>query len=344
MYNDQYQYKILLFEDNDGDYLILSEYLKDIFQSYTLTRLATYGDLEKISNYQEHDVVLLDLSLPDKKGGELVKLVLAQFPFTPILVLTGHLELEFAKKSLALGIADYLIKENTSPDLLYKSIVYSLERFKSIAALAKSEQLYMDLFNFNPQPTWVYDIETLKFLDVNSLAVESYGYSKKEFLSMTLKDIRPIEEHQRLQVSVKLLKYNGEGLTDRIFTHIKKNNERIKVKIESKIIAYRGKKAVLVVASDITKHLNYLAIIEKQNENLRYTAWIQSHVVRSPVANILGIADQLNDDSLSRKEQKLFLEALLKNTEELDKSIRKVVERSEKIINEDTTFNILGIN
>lgn len=101
---------------------------------------------------------------------------------------------------------------------------------------------------------------------------------------------------------------------------------------------------MLVVASDITKHLNYLAIIEKQNEDLRYTAWIQSHVVRSPVANILGIADQLNDDSLSRKEQKLFLEALLKNTEELDKSIRKVVERSEKIINEDTTFNILGIN
>ena len=48
--------------------------------------------------------------------------------------------------------------------------------------------------------------------------------------------------------------------------------------------------------------------------------------------------------ALSRQEEKLFLEALLKNTEELDGSIRKVVERSEKIINEDTTFNILGIN
>lgn len=99
-----------------------------------------------------------------------------------------------------------------------------------------------------------------------------------------------------------------------------------------------------MVASDITEHLNYLEIIEKQNEELRHTAWLQSHVVRSPVANILGIANQLNDDSLSRQEQKLFLEALLKNTEELDSSIRKVVERSEKIINEDITFNMLGVN
>ncbi|MBZ9629515.1 PAS domain S-box protein [Salegentibacter sp. LM13S] len=344
MYNDHYHYKILLIEDNEGDHLIISEYLKDIFQSYTLIRLATYAELQKISNSQEYDVVLLDLSLPDKKRGELVKLALDQFPLTPILALTGHREIEFAKESLALGIADYLIKENTSPDLLYKSIVYSLERFKNIAALAKSEQLYMDLFNFNPQPTWVYDIETLRFLDVNSLAIESYGYSKKEFLGMTLKDIRPIEEYKRLQVSVKLLKYNGKGLTNRIFTHIKKNNERIRVEIESKIIDYKDKKAVLVVASDITEHLNYLEIIEKQNEDLRHTAWLQSHVVRSPVANILGIANQLNDNSLSRREQKFFLEALIKNTEELDSSIRKVVERSEKIINEDTTFNILGIN
>lgn len=344
MYSDKYQYKILLVEDNEGDFFKIEQDLKEIFPFHSLSRLATYAELEKTPNSNQFDVVLLDLSLPDKERGELIPLTLRQFPITPIIALTGYSQMEVAKESLALGIADYLIKENTFPDLLYKSIIYSLERFKNIAVLAKSQQLYIDLFNFNPQPTWVYDMETLQFLDVNKIANDNYGYSKKEFLNMTLKEIRPLEDHKRLEVSVKLLKYNGTGINNRIFTHIKKSGEKIKVKIESKIIDYKGRKAALVVAHDITDHLNHLEIIEKQNEELRHTAWLQSHVVRSPVANILAIANQLTDKSLTSQEHIFFLEELIKNTEELDFSIRKVVERSENIFKDEVSFKMPGYN
>src|SRR5690242_13682822 len=60
-------------------------------------------------------------------------------------------------------------------------------------ALQRSEERYRLLFERNPQPMWVYDLSTLQFLAVNDAAVHTYGYSRREFLSMTLRDIRPPE-------------------------------------------------------------------------------------------------------------------------------------------------------
>jgi PAS domain S-box-containing protein len=50
------------------------------------------------------------------------------------------------------------------------------------------------LFGSNPQPMWVFDIETLRFLEVNDAAIRHYGYSRDEFLSMTILDILPPED------------------------------------------------------------------------------------------------------------------------------------------------------
>ena len=65
-------------------------------------------------------------------------------------------------------------------------------------ALRKSEAQYRLLFESNPQPMWVYDLATLRFLAVNDAAVRHYGYSRAEFLDMTIKDIRPPEDVQLL--------------------------------------------------------------------------------------------------------------------------------------------------
>ena len=65
-----------------------------------------------------------------------------------------------------------------------------------------SENSYRSLFELNPQPMWIYDLETLQFLDVNHAAVDHYGYSRDEFLGMTLKDIRPVEKIANLLENV----------------------------------------------------------------------------------------------------------------------------------------------
>src|SRR5260370_18365680 len=60
--------------------------------------------------------------------------------------------------------------------------------------LRQSEERYRLLFDSNPHPAWVYDRETLAILDVSQSALRNYGYSREEFLSLTIKDLHPSED------------------------------------------------------------------------------------------------------------------------------------------------------
>ena len=76
------------------------------------------------------------------------------------------------------------------------------QQHEAVSALADSEASFRLLFSANPQPMWVYDDETLRFIEVNDAAVPHYGYTREEFLAMTIADIRPPEELERLMHAV----------------------------------------------------------------------------------------------------------------------------------------------
>ena len=116
--------------------------------------------------------------------------------------------------------------------------------------LVNSEQTFRYLFTNNPNPLWIYDLETLKFLAVNHAAVVEYGYSESEFLTMTIADIRPPEDIQKLITKVRNVKEeysHSEG-----WRHIRKDGSVIYVNISGHGIEYEGRKAELVMAHDIT--------------------------------------------------------------------------------------------
>ena len=124
------------------------------------------------------------------------------------------------------------------------------ERIKAEETLTSSEKKYRYIFENNPQPMWVYDIETLAFLEVNRYAILHYGYSRNEFLNMRIKDIRLPEDIN------SLLEENGKT-TNELFhagdwQHKKKNGQIIFVEINSHLIDYDNKPARLVIATDIT--------------------------------------------------------------------------------------------
>jgi PAS domain S-box-containing protein len=118
-------------------------------------------------------------------------------------------------------------------------------------ALRESEEKYRYMFVNNPQPMWIYDLETLFFLEVNDAAVKHYGYSREEFLKMTLKDIRPPEDVEALlkdvQLTRKTLNPAGE------WRHLKKNGELINVEIISHSVSFNNRKARHVMITDITE-------------------------------------------------------------------------------------------
>jgi PAS domain S-box-containing protein len=122
---------------------------------------------------------------------------------------------------------------------------------KMTEILQESESKYRYLFENNPAPMWIYDLETLRFLEVNDTAIIQYGYSREEFLRMTLKNIRPEEDIDTLLKDVEqtVTPFNKAG----IWRHIKKNGEIIFVEITSHQIEFDERPARLVIINDISE-------------------------------------------------------------------------------------------
>lgn len=118
-------------------------------------------------------------------------------------------------------------------------------------ALRKSEAQYRLLFESNPQPMWVYDLETLRFLAVNDAAIRHYGYSRIQFLEMTLKDIRPAEDVDLL--SAYLASDSPERHHAGEWRHRKKDGSLINVEITSNRLTFAGRPAEFVLIHDVTE-------------------------------------------------------------------------------------------
>lgn len=117
--------------------------------------------------------------------------------------------------------------------------------------LEDSQKRYQLLFDSNPHPIWVYDLETLTFLAVNDIAITRYGYSREEFLNLTIKDLKPAEDIPYLfeQIEYVQLIETPVTLTGR---HRKKDETIIDVEVASQAITFGGRRARLVIATDIT--------------------------------------------------------------------------------------------
>jgi len=118
--------------------------------------------------------------------------------------------------------------------------------------LRRSEERYRELFERAPVPMWVFDAETLRFLDVNAAAVSHYGYSRAEFLSMTILDLRPAEDTGE----VSHLKEHVDA--PRIWRHRKRDGSIILAEITAHTVSVQGRRARLVHATDVTarQHLH----------------------------------------------------------------------------------------
>lgn len=121
--------------------------------------------------------------------------------------------------------------------------------------LKESEKRFSDLFNICPLPMWVFDKETYNFLDVNIAAIAHYGYSKNEFLSMTIMAIRPQGDAELVKNMMKNFETSEISVYKGVFRHLKKNGELINVRVKSNTIEFMGKTAILVVAHDVTELL-----------------------------------------------------------------------------------------
>lgn len=118
-------------------------------------------------------------------------------------------------------------------------------------ARRESERIYKELFENNPNPMWVYDRDTLGFLAVNDVAVSHYGYSREEFLGMTIEQIRSPADVPALRETVRDV--SGTIRMVGTWKHLRKNGKIIDVEITTHDLEFGGRPARLVLATDVTE-------------------------------------------------------------------------------------------
>jgi len=273
---DKKHYKVFVIEDNEGDFTIVEELIGQRMANAEILHANTFKRASSLLRAPGAtcDVILLDLTLPDKSGQELVTGISDIALHFPVIILSGYSNIDFSIHSISQGISDYLIKDELNATTLYKSIIYAIERKKSISQLEQSEKRYSDLFHLSPLPMWVYETETFRFPQVNRAAIDHYGYSAEEFLSMTIFDIRPEEELERTINTISVPGHQESGVSNIKIKHRKKTGEMMDVEISSTPIVINDKRYKSVIVNDITEknriELSITKAIIKTQEDERY--------------------------------------------------------------------------
>ena len=242
-------FNILVVEDNAGDYILVKEYLEEILTQSTIFHAETLANAADIIDKTKIDVVLLDLTLPDGMGKDSFMEIYSKAPQIPIIVLTGIGDTDMALETLKLGAQDYIVKDDSSPTVLAKSIQYGIERSKIFDQLKRSEEQYKYLFQRNPLPMFALKKGTFQFLMANQAAVKHYGYTEEEFLQMTFKNLNlknGTAQNEELTFST-----NESGNAD--IKHVKKDGTIIDVELGIHDILLQGEDERLIVIHDVTE-------------------------------------------------------------------------------------------
>lgn len=178
--------------------------------------------------------------------------------------------------------------------------------------LAESEAFYKTLFFLSPLPKWIYDIESNEIRQANEAAIHVYGYTQDELLSMS----KIQQDTHQTSASQKLIKKNGDVCY---------------VDIRWTSVLYQGKPSRLVTVVDTTEKVNHLHEIKHQNQKLQEIAFMQAHVIRSPLTNIMALSELIITEYQELQTEPIFTN-LKKSTAQLDEVVREIIRHSEEIL------------
>jgi signal transduction histidine kinase len=245
--------EILIIEDNQGDFILVKEYLRDSELDYRLDWAKDLkSGIESLKN-KRFDVVLLDIGLPDSTGINTVGKVLVHCEDTAMIVITGNTDQQRGITAMKFGAQDYIVKENLSDQLLERTIRYSLERKKNEKILVQKNQ---ELKEANAEKDRFFSIiahdlrspfnAILGYLDLLNEEYDNYTEpERRKFISSVLKsanntfsfieNLLEWSRSQRGHIKYEPVEISIQAIIDQVKTVLSGSAEKKKIEIISAV-------------------------------------------------------------------------------------------------------------
>lgn len=341
--------RVLIVEDSEDDMLLMLRELRRGDYAVDFVRVETSDAMQSALAEKPWDIVIADYSLPSFSAPKALQLLQDLNLDLPFIIVSGKIGEETAVAAMKAGAHDYLIKGNLTrlvPAVAreLREVMERQKRHSAEQALRGSEERYRLLFESNPKPMWVFDPETSAFLAVNRAAIAHYGYSKDEFLSMTLADLRLPEGSPALHPALHPKSPEGQAdaapldteLSDiacsamAVEKHLKRDRTLIDVELVAHTFSFLGKPTSLVLVNDITdkKQLEAQLLRVQRLESLGILASGIAHDFNNVLTPILAASQLLP----------LMLPNLNEKNRELLKLIEESTKRGANLVNQILSF------
>ncbi len=251
--------KILIVEDEKIIAKDLEIRLRNM--NYEVIASVTNGaDAINVVRTSPPDLILMDIMIDgDIDGIETTELI-HQEKDVPVIYLTAYADDKTFQRAKLSDPFGYILKpfQDRELDITIQTILrkHGLEQ-----RLVDSERQYKLLFENNPMPMWIFDVENLQILAVNETAVSVFGYSKEEFLGMTLKDLGPADADEAEQYSTAVCSEQGAQGSVGTWLHRTKEGKWLYVDVVSQHQVFQGRNARIMLLNDVTEKVRAQAEI-----------------------------------------------------------------------------------
>jgi len=349
---------LLLVEDSKTDAALLLDELRRYGFDTKFEYVDNETGLREALAAQSWEIILCDHNLPGFSSTEALRIVRESEIDVPFVILSGAIGEEAAVEALKAGVRDVVLKRNLArlgpvvdrelreaenrrhqQHLEQERAELETQLIRRNEQLRSSEEQYRLLFDQNPLPMLVYDRVTFEIVAVNSAAAGSYGYSREEFLAMTIKDILPPED---VELLLAFLASNPGGVqptltasfAGRSWRHKYKDGTIIDVEVTTSNLIHAGRDCRIALLHDVTERNRAAAevavardqAVEASNMKSAFLANM-SHEIRTPMNGVIGMNELLLDTQLS-DEQRECAEQVARSGEAMMAIINDVLDVS----------------